>query len=72
MLISGMRFLGLFSSGFRRARTSWVFCGRSYKIKAGCPLPRRTGTDPVVPNSVYEFCRKLVAERGLKWKARLA
>ncbi|KAG8279900.1 hypothetical protein J6590_094657 [Homalodisca vitripennis] len=28
--------------------------------------------DPVVPNSVYKFCRKLVAERGLKWKARLA
>ncbi|KAG8325060.1 hypothetical protein J6590_077189 [Homalodisca vitripennis] len=28
--------------------------------------------DPVFPNSVFEYRRILVAERGLKWKARLA
>ncbi|KAG8335469.1 hypothetical protein J6590_067418 [Homalodisca vitripennis] len=28
--------------------------------------------DPVFPNSVFEYRRILVADRGLKWKARLA
>ncbi|KAG8289089.1 hypothetical protein J6590_003423 [Homalodisca vitripennis] len=37
-------FLALFSSGFRRARTFDEFQWSELKIKADCPLPRRTGT----------------------------
>ncbi|KAG8326394.1 hypothetical protein J6590_043148 [Homalodisca vitripennis] len=39
-----LAFLALFSSGFRRARTFDEFHWSELKIKAGCPLPRRTGT----------------------------
>ncbi|KAG8282721.1 hypothetical protein J6590_030443 [Homalodisca vitripennis] len=37
-------FLALFSSGVRKARTFCEFQWSEFKIKAGCPLPRRTGT----------------------------